>query len=311
MNRLVVMSHFDATGGLASHTRRHIDSWDGVASKLVFVSTSPLDDESRFWLQERAIVIERENVGYDFMSYKTGLDSVQDSHSFDEIVICNDSFVGPLTSYRQIFDEMESRNFDFWGITKSKALSPHVQSYFVVFRKAVIESAVFRNFWGNVAVLQSKWGVIKAYEIGLSQTLIESGFKMGSYFNPTPVERILARSRLVWAGLLANQQFWKGRRKILKKATAAWNPPYTLPDRAIPYGKLPVVKLEIFRVDPYALGGERLLQQYERDFPEFFADVSSFVEKSRAAYRIPKSKKARKRKILNWIHPLVRYKVRK
>ena len=42
---------------------------------------------------------------------------------------------------------------DFWGITDSSEINYHLQSYFLVFKKNVIQSNTFKIFWDGVKIL--------------------------------------------------------------------------------------------------------------------------------------------------------------
>nr|QGT50688.1 hypothetical protein Elusimicrob1349_1580 [uncultured Elusimicrobia bacterium] len=116
---------------------------------------------------------------YDFGSWqelinKLGYDKLQE---YDRLILCNDSVFGPLFNLQSIFDTMEEKNVDFWGITKNTFLEKeHIQSYFVVLKKHVFESQVFRNFFKNVKKEQTKYDVVLNYELNLTKLLQQAGF---------------------------------------------------------------------------------------------------------------------------------------
>ena len=66
-------------------------------------------------------------------------------------------------------------------MTDNHEIAYHLQSYFIVFKKTVIYSKAFRNFWASVKAEPTKDDVIRKYEVGLTQTLISAGFKPGTY----------------------------------------------------------------------------------------------------------------------------------
>ena len=87
------MAQFDPRGTLGPHVRRQVEALAGAVDELVVVSTSELTGEARQFLAGAARLIERENTGYDFLSYKAGLDA-SDLERYDEVTITNDSYVG-------------------------------------------------------------------------------------------------------------------------------------------------------------------------------------------------------------------------
>ncbi|MBP7796614.1 MAG: hypothetical protein KA059_07570 [Elusimicrobiales bacterium] len=144
---------------------------------LVFVSTSKLKDSDYKKIKYLAdIIIERENVGYDFYSYKIGLKELTNI-SLDEIILCNDSVFGPLYDLGPLFNRMSREDSDFWGITESTAKSYHLQSYFLVFKNKIFSSSVFWDFWNKLEIINRREEVIEKYEIGLTQYLIKNNFK--------------------------------------------------------------------------------------------------------------------------------------
>ena len=161
VRRACVFAHFDKDGKVDEYVRYYLSCLMNVADHIHFVTVSDLDDESHAALVSLGIEItQRDNVGYDFMSYSFGLRSLE-IDDYDEIIICNDSVYGPFFDLQAIFQHMDAVDCDFWGITESLEISRHIQSYFVVFKAAVLSDQVFREFWSGVRVLTEKKDIIK------------------------------------------------------------------------------------------------------------------------------------------------------
>mgnify|MGYP001766364654 CR=1 FL=1 len=307
-SRLVVLACFAPAGEPGPQLRLQVEAWHGACSRLIVVSAGPLHPEARRWLSERAELIERDNRGYDFASYATGLRAAGDLSGYAEVVLCNDSFVGPLRPYPQLFAEMAGRPVDFWGITTSRRIDPHVQSYFLVFRSWVVASPAFATFWAELAVLSQRRDVIRRYEVGLSQTLLGVGFAMGSYFEPSPAERRRARLRTGW-WISRRSDAPRRLRELIGRSDEPWNPTYALADSALPDGRLPVVKLDALRFDPYGLDAARLLRACERSFPAQFDGVADYLERTAEHYPPRAGEQLRRpRRLLAALQPLVRYR---
>jgi lipopolysaccharide biosynthesis protein len=75
---------------------------------------------------------------------------------------------------------MAMANFDMVGITDSWWFAYHVQSYFLYFKKNIIESGFLKQFFDEVQVLSNKGDIINRYEIGLSKKLACEGFSVGA-----------------------------------------------------------------------------------------------------------------------------------
>jgi rhamnosyltransferase len=87
---------------------------------------------------------------------------------------------------------MEYSDCDFWGLTvNQEQYLPHLQSYFLVFNKKIINSEIFKNFFRKVKHENCKQNIIENYEIALTPTFVDAGFKMDSFIkkiferNPT------------------------------------------------------------------------------------------------------------------------------
>lgn len=278
------MAHFDPDAQLADHTKRFIEQLIGVCDKVILVTTSGLDPRSQLWAESQAplTVIERPNEGYDFMSYRTGLEAAALSEA-TELVVCNDSFVGMTSSLRRIWRTMARKRCDFWGITMNAEIAPHVQSYFMVFRPGVAMSAAFRSFWSNVRVLPTKTDVIHAYEIGLSQHLIAEGFLPAAFFVPSTREtwRALERQRWCWDPNYFPQSL-RNQSRLTRAAIdsyRSWNPTILLADHVLRH-RLPLLKLQVLREDPAQLGATGLLDKCEARFPDLFSGVRAYVERT-------------------------------
>jgi len=103
---------------------------------------------------------------YDFGSWqemirKIGRDKLAE---YDELILCNDSCFGPLYDMKPIFDRTAAdKDCDFWGLSEGVFPEPHLQSYFMVFKKVVFTSDIFRKFINGIKTQPSNLDVIRNY----------------------------------------------------------------------------------------------------------------------------------------------------
>lgn len=287
MRILVVMAHYDPHGQVAPHVLRQLDAWQGVASRLILVSAAGITDPDVIAsVSSRAELIIRDNEGYDFFSYKRGLDSVDDLEAYDVVVVCNDSYIGPLVPWSTVIETMCARPIDAWGLTETMRRQRHVQSFFYAFRPWVVASRGFTTFWGDMQVVSDRNRVIRVYEIGLSRAILEAGFQIGSYYTEDDADRRIARARQVWWAVHRAPLRPRGKRlsSLPRFAREPWNPMSALADRALGAARLPVVKIDTLRYDPYRLGSGALLDACEREHPEMFEGVREFLQRTSVAY---------------------------
>jgi lipopolysaccharide biosynthesis protein len=187
MNRLCVFAHFDRDNVIDGYVLNYLKALRSVAHSIVFVSTSQLTGPDIRTLSGLCdSVITRANVGHDFMSWRIGLASVSDLAAYDEVIVCNDSVYGPFYPLEQVFHKMAKRDCDFWGITCGTHKSFHLQSYFIVFRRRILASRAFNEFWQSVTPERSKERVVEKYEIGLTDRLVKEGFRPAAYTKHSP-----------------------------------------------------------------------------------------------------------------------------
>lgn len=180
MKRACVFAHYDKDNIVDEYVYYYLKELLTVVQKLIFVSVSDILSSDIEKLQKLNIdVIKRENIGYDFYSYKVGLKSLE-LENFDELIICNDSVYGPLFPLESVFEKMKEKK-DVWGITESNEIYRHLQSYFIVYTKEVFLSKYFQDFWKNLEIIEDKNEIIKKYEVGFSKLLLENNFILNSY----------------------------------------------------------------------------------------------------------------------------------
>lgn len=290
MSLLVVTAHFDVARTLRRHTRRALAAYAADADRVITVSTSGLNEQSLERLPPGVEFHTRPNFGYDFFSYKWALDLVGDYQDYDQILITNDSFVGPTVPVRQIVGGRRAENLDLMGMTLSHNHHDHVQSFFMLANSYVVRSAAFRRFWADMEPLSDRTRVIQRYEVGFSAAIKEAGFTLGSYFRPTETEQRLAGRRYQWHK--EHRYDWRrpGRTvaetQEINLATQPWNPGLAYADRVLLNKRLPLVKIDALRFDPYSLGADHLLSTCEERMPGTFTGVREFLDVTAASYPV-------------------------
>lgn len=289
LSALVVMAHYDVDRVLRAHTQRTIATFAADADQVVVVSTSGADEDSLAQLPENVRFVTRPNVGYDFYSYKWGLDLVPDHPDFDQIVVANDSFIGPSVPLRRILTSPQAATYDLMGMTWSLSHGAHAQSFFFVVGRQVARSRGFRSFWKDMEPVSDRTRVIRAYEVGLSRAVREAGFSLGGYFEPSEEEFELSRRRFrhhsdVRLHITHREKFLSELTDWSADQTLYFNPAAAMADRFLLEDRLPLLKFDTLRFDPYELGVDRLLTAAEEQKPEVMRGVRAFLEETRHRY---------------------------
>ena len=195
MKRALIFAHYDKDNIIDDYIIYYLRALKQVAETVIFVSCNNIENpECLTGLVDK--IIDEPHNEYDFGSYKRGFLYLQDKlNDYDELIFANDSCYGPLYPLENIFVKMGNKKCDFWGITKNRfgivkvgdeykfTQRPHLQSYFLVFKKAVYNSIIFRDFISSIKHYDNKNEIILNYEIGLTEILHLNGFSSNSYIN--------------------------------------------------------------------------------------------------------------------------------
>lgn len=182
MKTIAIFAHYNPDNKIRDYIIYYLEQLQLISDEIIFVSTSPLDNqEQKKIVPFVAKIIIRKNIGYDFHSYKTGIENIKDLANYDQLILCNDSCYGPLFSLKDIFIQMNNQKVDFWGITSSNLLKFHLQSYFLVFNKQLLLASCFMDFWKNLPIYQNRKDIVYNYEIELTQRLTANNYHAASY----------------------------------------------------------------------------------------------------------------------------------
>lgn len=197
MKRVCVFAHYDRDNIIDDYVIYYLNALKDVAETIIFVSDCDLEQKETAKLNGIAdYIIAQKHGEYDFGSYKRGFLLAKDKGlEFDELIFANDSVYGPFYPLKPIFEKMEKKKCDWWGMTKNSygmkeqklvykpKWEPHIQSYFIVFSKKVFTNDVFEAFMLKIKHENKKEDIITKYEVGLSKYLNKNGFKSSVYID--------------------------------------------------------------------------------------------------------------------------------
>lgn len=198
MKRLLLYVHFNKYNRVSSHVYYQLTQMQPLFSKVVFISNSQVSERDYQNLVDLHLIdnfIQRENVGFDFAAWRDGMTHVgfDDITTYDVVTIMNDTCFGPLWDIKGYYLNYEANDqVDFWGLTNNRrtkkshqtqGFPEHIQSYFITFKKPVIASSAFRNFWENVKNHTDVQEVINDYETKVTTTFLAAGFRYQTVFD--------------------------------------------------------------------------------------------------------------------------------
>ncbi len=165
------------TDKLPAFTRTIIDAVARSQFNLVVVSNAHLTDDLAEELRGKSrLLIERNNVGRDFGGYKDGIAIVLRRFDVERLVIANDSLFYLNEGLDELLAKLDGPH-DLIGVSEVYDHHYHVASFLMSFRRRVVESAAFRDFWRRYKPLDSRrWAIFRG-EGDLSAQLLRGGFR--------------------------------------------------------------------------------------------------------------------------------------
>ncbi len=133
----------------------------------------------QFLKNENIQVSLEKNEGFDFGLWYKAFQK-HDVTAYDKIALVNDSCIlfKPLD---EIMKWSQANTAELQGITLSDAISPHVQSYFLIIDKKAIGTV--NDYFTQHKIIERIEDVILTYEVGLSKLLISKGFSIAAYID--------------------------------------------------------------------------------------------------------------------------------
>lgn len=187
-----------------------------------------------------ATVHPRPNTGLDFGAWQFLLARNCDRGA-NEILFANDSVFGPLLPLSPIVKHMREKNLQIWGMVRSEAVVPHLQSWFLCMTREALDHPAVQRILNQPFNDMSKDEIVLHGELGLGLAIKAAGLSCGAAWSNT---RGLAR-------LLALNPMHTDWRTVLRS------------------GRAPFIKTELLRDNPSGIAATHLWRQEIPD-PTFF-----------------------------------------
>ena len=139
------------------------------------------------------VTIVRANEGFDACAWQCAMRDVlgwEQVQSFDELILFNDSFFGPIYPLDKIFEKMDGKN-DFWGLTCHYQaedvlglcpygyLPDHIQTYFLVIDSRMLKSTAFCKYWDSLPKFKNFNEVVRLHEAVFTRYFADMGYTWG------------------------------------------------------------------------------------------------------------------------------------
>jgi lipopolysaccharide biosynthesis protein len=188
MNRIGIFAFYDKDGIvdpcfsiMLRDIRKELDYFVVAINGIV---TTDGEKELRKYADE---IIFRENVGFDAGAYKDAIAKLDDSGKLrvaDELFLFNCTFFGFFYPIEDMLNKCNT-GYSFYGMTEHPRgetanripFQHHIQSYFLLLRKDILDSKAFFDFWNEMQYPDNYEEAIINFEVRFTSYFEVHGFK--------------------------------------------------------------------------------------------------------------------------------------
>jgi rhamnosyltransferase len=187
--RLIVYVVWDRRGDVEPYIPHALGALREHAARIVVVVNGELSDDGRAALEPVSDdILVRENVGFDIWGHKAGLDQVGAAIAdYDEVVLTNDTWFGPVRPYGPVFERMAQQDVHFWGMTDHAREEPnpftgkgvlhyHLQSFWIAIRRAMFDTEAWRAYWRELPVMPGYFDAVLKHEAVFTEHFARRGY---------------------------------------------------------------------------------------------------------------------------------------
>ncbi|XME03788.1 rhamnan synthesis F family protein [Lachnospiraceae bacterium C1.1] len=192
-NRFLIYVFYDFQGYVENYVRFMLKELNKYYKKIVIIVNGEIhEDGFLFFRSISDQIVTRSNYGYDGGAYKDAILNYlknENWKSWYELTLMNDSFYGPIFPMDEVFELMDTKNVDFWGMTKlshgiwydGTSIPEHIQSYFITFRNSILRSEDFLAFWKGYKSINDFNKTVCDFEVYLTDFFSERKYSYTTY----------------------------------------------------------------------------------------------------------------------------------
>lgn len=223
-NSLAIYAYYDPFNKLTDEALYYLIELKSNFERVLLVVNGGLNDFSgdvKSKLFEKGIEIyERDNEGYDFGAWKEAILSLGPSQikSLDYLCLCNSSCFGPVVPFKKTLEKIEKSTADLIGLTehrKAECFDRHIQTFFIVFKKGLLNSSFFYNYWLDLRVPHDWKDIVLDCELKLTNEFESNGFKTEVIFKNEFLTTKEPNTTILYAYELLKNDFPLLKKKIL------------------------------------------------------------------------------------------------
>lgn len=217
MKRLIIYAFYDSDGYVDTYVFRMLEALGKCAEQILFVANGDLQERCyKELLRRHILVIKRENAGLDAGAYRAGMlhSGWKKLSEYDEVLLVNNSVMGPVYPLDEVFSKMDAKEVDFWGLTRHAEkfekdvkneygyFPEHIQFYFIAFRNSFVKSYEFQFYWNNLPEMTEYWEVVHRHEVVFTKYFSDMGFTWDVYLHTEKMDYLSENLMILYPKLL-------------------------------------------------------------------------------------------------------------
>ena len=228
-NTIALYTFYEKHGVVRDFVLYYLTELKKIIPNILVIVNGKIAAEGRLKLEKLGCeIFVRENKGLDFGAWKAGIEYIgwEKIRQLEGLLLCNCTCYGPIYPLSEMFDVMNKRDCDFWGVNRypeigtylvpnnpNSKIIEHLQSYFLFFKPHLLQSNHFKKWWDEL-VEYSDYN----YEVGLHETkftayLENAGYKSAVYMDFEKYNQNKLNSSL----MQSDEQHIKDRNPLVKR----------------------------------------------------------------------------------------------
>ena len=278
--KVAIIAHFSPTDIWNENFLEMLRVTENFFEKTFVITTSQRIPDLPNDLK-KVTLIRRPNIGYDFYSYRVGVNLAVLEPNVEGIFLLNSSvLLLNAERFKKLLKNISkvNRTSAVRGLTDSMQFGWHIQSYLLYFDLRYLSKKWLLNFFEKIEPLNSKFELILCYEIGLGKSLKADKINYEAMFQPSFLQYLIS-TPLFMSSLIKIY----GLRVLLKYSFwFSWkNLNWTHFGADLLADRFGIVKAEFILNNPHKLSQHRVLESCSR---KLRAGIEQLLTRERSYY---------------------------